>query len=90
MPFKLVKRLDAYIMLDTAGIVRGDILVNDCCVNTIREFGLYAWDTAKQADRVLKIDDHAMDALRYFVYTLRLADPKEDGPAYVSPFRGRR
>ena len=66
---------------------RGDILISDCCVNTIREFGLYSWDTKSETDRVIKTDDHAMDALRYFVYTLRLADPKRDDKPYVSPFR---
>lgn len=45
------------------------VLVNDCCKNTIREFGLYSWDSDSEEDRVIKENDHAMDAFRYFVQT---------------------
>ncbi len=58
------------------------------CRHTIAEFGAYAWD-AKAADRgedaPLKKDDHCMDAVRYFVKTLRLArraGAKEFRPAW--------
>lgn len=53
------------------------------CKGTIKEFGLYAWD-AKAAergeDKPIKTNDHGMDAVRYFVKTMRLAkqtEPKE-------------
>lgn len=43
------------------------------CKNTIKEFGSYIWD-AKACDRgedkPLKQHDHAMDAVRYFCYTV--------------------
>ena len=48
------------------------ILVNDCCARTIREFGLYSWDTKGERDAVIKENDHAMDAVRYFVQTRRI------------------
>lgn len=48
------------------------ILVNDCCVRTIREFGLYSWDPRGERDAVIKENDHAMDAVRYFVQTKRI------------------
>lgn len=48
------------------------ILFNDCCINTIREFGLYSWDKNSEVDKVIKENDHAMDAVRYFVQTKRL------------------
>lgn len=48
------------------------ILFNDCCENTIKEFGLYAWDEESDVDEVLKENDHAMDAVRYFVQTMRI------------------
>lgn len=48
------------------------ILVNDCCVNTIREFGLYSWDSDSTEDRVIKENDHCMDAMRYFVQTAKV------------------
>ena len=47
----------------------------ECCKNTIKEFGAYFWDE-KAADNgidaPLKENDHAMDAIRYFVKTTRL------------------
>ena len=45
------------------------IMVNDCCKNTIREFGLYSWDSKSAEDRPVKENDHSMDALRYFCQT---------------------
>lgn len=44
----------------------------DCCVNTIGEFGIYSWDekaSERGEDAPLKENDHAMDAIRYFVRT---------------------
>lgn len=70
---------------DTATVLqRGDLLINDCCKRTIAEFGLYTWDDKSETDRVIKADDHAMDALRYFVYTQHIAKGKEH--PYNSPF----
>lgn len=46
------------------------LLINDCCKNTIREFGLYSWDEKSEEDRPVKDNDHCMDALRYFVNTM--------------------
>ena len=48
------------------------IMINDCCQMTIREFGLYSWDSKSDGDAVIKENDHAMDAVRYFVQTRRL------------------
>jgi len=49
------------------------IVFASTCRNTIKEFVSYIWD-AKAADRgedkPLKEHDHAMDAVRYFVYTI--------------------
>lgn len=53
-------------------LARQDILFNDCCKSTIREFGLYSWDDKTADDSVIKENDHAMDAVRYFVMTKRL------------------
>jgi PBSX family phage terminase large subunit len=47
--------------------------VSSACVNTLREFGSYVWDTKAQErgeDKPLKKFDHCMDALRYVVYML--------------------
>lgn len=47
----------------------GTIKVNGCCKRTIQEFGLYSWDDKAGEDRPIKENDHAMDAVRYFVNT---------------------
>ncbi len=45
------------------------ILIGSSCVDTIREFSLYRWDTASINDVPRKEHDHAMDDIRYFVST---------------------
>ncbi len=52
------------------------ILIFDCCVNLIRELKSYWWG---EGDRPKKIDDHALDELRYFVMSLP-APPKPKEP----------
>ena len=65
---------------DTATALRqGIIKFNDCCKNTINEFGLFLWDDKSTIDEPLKINDDAMSAMRYFVRTLRIATPKQKG-----------
>ncbi|WP_418775315.1 PBSX family phage terminase large subunit [Hominenteromicrobium sp.] len=48
----------------------GMIQIHDSCKDAIREFGLYRWDEKKHSDTVLKENDHAMDDIRYFCYTI--------------------
>lgn len=43
--------------------------INECCKNLISELGGYIWD---ENENPVKEDDHACDALRYFVKTKRL------------------
>ena len=40
------------------------------CKYTIREFSLYRWDEKAKKDAVIKENDHAMDDIRYFCYTV--------------------
>ena len=40
------------------------------CRDTIREFGLYRWETEGEQDRPCKENDHAMDDVRYFCATV--------------------
>ena len=49
---------------------QGRIFISPVCKNTLREFSLYAWETAAGKDAVKKENDHAMDDLRYFVATV--------------------
>lgn len=54
------------------------------CKELKKEFEGYVWDSEEgQEDRPTKINDHLMDALRYFVKTKRLVKPSEP---YVSRF----
>ncbi len=48
------------------------------CKDSIREFGLYRWDTGREKDTVRKENDHAMDDIRNFVTTVVAANG-EDG-----------
>jgi PBSX family phage terminase large subunit len=54
---------------DTAALLSlGYIHICESCKDIIREFGLYRWDDKHtDKDTVLKINDHAMDDMRYFV-----------------------
>ena len=53
----------------------GLIKVNDCNKRTIEEYNLYSWDD-KADDKPIKENDHAMDATRYFVNTMRIGRQK--------------
>lgn len=46
--------------------------ITPACTNSIKEFGMYRWDTDSKAekDTVIKENDHAMDDIRYFCYTV--------------------
>ena len=48
----------------------GMIVIQKDCRDSIREFGLYSWDKDSKTDMVLKENDHAMDDIRYFCYTI--------------------
>lgn len=47
----------------------GSIKICKNCRDARREFQLYRWDSAKNADMPVKENDHAMDDIRYFVAT---------------------
>ncbi|WP_279280357.1 PBSX family phage terminase large subunit [Enterococcus gallinarum] len=49
------------------------IAFSESCVNTLKEFSSYTWDpkaTDRGEDKPVKTNDHAMDAVRYFCYTI--------------------
>lgn len=48
----------------------GRIKIHRSCENAIKEFGLYSWDEDAKQDAVIKENDHAMDAIRYFAFTI--------------------
>lgn len=58
------------IRVTSALISSGRVQFHESCKDAIREFGLYRWDERKNSDAVIKQDDHAMDEIRYFCYTI--------------------
>lgn len=61
----------------TAGINRtavlidsGRIKIHPSCRAILREFKAYSYDTSAVRDTVIKENDHAMDDMRYFCYTI--------------------
>ena len=58
------------IRLTASGIKSGKIYIQKDCKNTIAEFGAYSWDDKSTEDKVIKENDHAMDAMRYMVHTV--------------------
>lgn len=58
----------------TGGLLSDErLLINDCCTKTIDEFYTYSWDDKASLlgeDKPLKEDDHCMDMIRYFSYTI--------------------
>ena len=43
-----------------------------------REVEGYVWDEKATDDKPVKVNDHAMDAMRYFVKTMRIVKPKRE------------
>lgn len=46
----------------------GLLTIHDSCVETIKEFQQYSWDSKTNDDVVIKENDHHLDALRYYIY----------------------
>lgn len=74
----LVKEADNDVLdgirLVSGYVHQGYLRVHESCVNTIAEFLSYVWDSTAAEngkEQPVKIMDHAMDAIRYFVKTIR-------------------
>ena len=59
---------------------RGNIKISAKVPNLVKEIQGYVWDDTKQEDSPLKVDDHAMDAMRYFVKTKHIAKERRKNP----------
>lgn len=44
--------------------------IHDSCVETIKEFEAYAWDEKAGGDTVIKENDHHMDLIRYYIWSV--------------------
>ena len=56
---------------------KGLIKFSPVCKCWKQEVEGYVWDEKAVEDRPVKVNDHAMDAMRYFVKTTRIAIPKK-------------
>jgi len=63
------------IRLTAAMLKAGIIKIGAACADSIREFGLYRWEEKGEVDKPIKENDHAMDDIRYFCYTIMRRDP---------------
>lgn len=54
----------------------GKVKISPVCKNWIAEAGGYVWDDSAADDRPIKVNDHAMDDMRYFIKTMRVAKEK--------------
>lgn len=63
----------------------GKIKISPKCKAWKKEVEGYVWDDKSSEDRPVKVNDHAMDAMRYFVKTMRIAVPKN---RYFNPHTG--
>ena len=66
----------------SSALQEGRIRISSHCADSIREFGLYAWEENTALDRPKKEHDHAMDDIRYFVSTILDPQP-EDFAAFI-------
>ncbi len=61
---KAKKNVEEGIMFVAMLIKQKKLIISDKCVNTIKEFNSYSYDSKKN-NEVIKLNDDAMDALRY-------------------------
>ena len=63
-------------------LYQDNLLFYERCKNTLEEFGTYSWDEKacqRGEDAPIKVNDHAMDAIRYFVKTKKLVRRNDYG-----------
>lgn len=66
----------------------GRVRISRSLEGTCREFSGYVWDdSTESSERPVKVEDHCMDSMRYFIKTKRIYRPHEP---YTSPFEGIR
>ena len=62
---------------ETATVMQTEkIKINKNLSFVIKELQGYVWDDKANEDRPVKVNDHAMDSMRYFVRTMKIANPK--------------
>lgn len=70
---------------DTAvALQTGRVKILKSMSNWIKEAGGYVWDSTGEKERPVKENDHAMDATRYFVKTMRVSARERQKPLYLT------
>lgn len=72
------------IRLTASCIKSGRIKFHESCMHAFDEFGLYSWDKDAAEDKVIKENDHVLDAVRYFVMTVLRREIAVENPMYAS------
>lgn len=72
------------IRLTASCIKSGRIKFHESCTHAFDEFGLYSWDKDAAEDKVIKENDHVLDAVRYFVMTVLRREIAVENPMYAS------
>lgn len=44
--------------------------IHESCIETIKEFEKYSWNNDSNKDEIVKENDHHMDLLRYYIYSI--------------------
>lgn len=60
-----INMVKEYLHLNEQG--KSKLYFFDTCKNTLREMRLYKWDNKTKSDKPKKVNDHAMDSLRYTI-----------------------
>lgn len=75
------------IRFTSVAMSTGLLKISNKCQGTIKELQGYIWDTSREdIERPVKVEDHCMDAMRYFVKTKRIT--KANTSNYKSVFGG--
>lgn len=70
---------------DTAVALQiGRVKILRSMVNWVKEAGGYVWDSTGEKEKPVKENDHAMDATRYFVKTMRVSARERQKPLYLT------
>ena len=70
---------------DTAVALQiGRVKILKSMTNWQKEAGGYVWDSTGEKERPVKENDHAMDATRYFVKTMRVSARERQKPLYLT------
>lgn len=70
---------------DTAvALQTGRVKILKSMTNWTKEAGGYVWDSTGEKEKPVKENDHAMDATRYFVKTMRVSARERQKPLYLT------